>query len=240
MKRFSATVICAFLCILAGAQTFKGLDFGASYQEESIFEAMGTPDSSEASGATVTYRYGECSYTFDNGRFVDASISGSGCSVETVNGILSVGDNVSKLLALRIDLEFVEYPEGMCRLSYPAEDGRTVQFFVKYDADRAVTSMNGFTIVAPKERTSMAGIHFYESIPSVETPYFHIASGDKLEDVLAFKLDIEFSSYGNGICRVYNKRQHEQYLVRYDLDRSIREILPVLKDESRSSRFFVR
>lgn len=229
MKRYTLTAFCILMCTLAGAQTFGGLEFGTSYQEDRIFEALGTPVSSETLNSSVTYSYGESSYTFDNGRFVDARIKGEG-SVGLPGGTLAIGDDLSKLIAMRVDLAFVDYPEGMCRLQYPNGEGRMVQFIVKYDADRKITSMNSFSTVAPKERIASTGAHFYESMRSIETSCISICAGDSLEEVLSFRVDVEFSPYGNGVCRIVNSKRHEQYLLRYDLDRKVREILPVFDD----------
>lgn len=221
-------VLCAASAFSLPAQTVNGLSYGATYTDAEVISAMGRPDNCENKGTGVIYTYGKCRYTFDNGRFVDAKIGDASGVVGVPNGTFKVGDNLSALIAMRADLKFVSFPEGLCRMEYVNEDGRISQMFIKYDADRNIVEMSSFTVAGKKVRTGTGESKFFDALKSVETPFFKLSEGDSLDSILKFRLDVEFSSYGNGICLISNKLQHEQYLLRYDLDLTIKEILPVV------------
>lgn len=240
MKRILLASLCLGFAVSVSAQTVNGLSYGSGYTDEEIVSAIGRPDSIEDKGNSVTYVYGKCRYTFDNGRFVDAKIADGTSAVGIPNGSFKVGDNLSSLIAIRADLKFVGFPEGLCRLEYVNDEGRVVQMFIKYDGDRNIVEISSFTVAGKKVRTGAGDSRFFDALPSVETPYLKLSSGDPLDKILSFTLDVEFSSYGNGICLISNKNHHEQYLIRYDLDLVIKEILPVVETTPEQKKSNVR
>lgn len=229
MKRILLSVLCLASAAAVTGQTLNGLSYGSGYSDEEIVSALGAPDSRESKDGSVTYNYGKCRYTFDSGRFVDAKLGDGSCTVSVPNGSFRVGDNLSSLVAIRADLKFVGFPEGLCRMEYVNGEGRVAQMFIKYDADRNIVEISSFTVAGKKIRAGLGEFRFFDAIPSIETPYVNLSSGEKLDRILVFGFDVEFSSYGNGICLISNKDHHEQYLLRYDLDLVIKEILPVVE-----------
>lgn len=226
MKRILLIVLFLASAAAVSAQTLNGLSYGFFYSDGDIVSALGTPDSCENKGDNVIYTYGKCQYTFDKGRLVDVKIGDDACAVGIPNGSFKVGDNLSALVAIRADMKFVGFPEGLCRMEYVNGEGRVVQMFIKFDNDKNIVEISSFTVSGKKVRTGTGDAKFFSAIPSIETPYVSLSSGESLDRILAFGYDVEFSSYGNGICLISNKNYHESYLLRYDLDLVIKEILP--------------
>lgn len=240
MKRTLITVLCLGFFTGVYAQTVNGLSYGSSYTQDEIVSVMGEPDSCEDKGNSLTYIYGHCRYTFDNGRFVDARIGDGQGIVSIPNGSFRVGDSLCSLIGIRADMKFADFPDGLCRVEYVNEEGRTVQMFIKYDKDLNIEEISSFTVAGKKVWKGTGNLRFFDAIPSIETPYMKLSSGEKLDCILLFDLDVEFSSYGNGICLVSNESHHEKYLIRYDLNLIIKEILPVVETATEQNKSKLR
>lgn len=216
MKR--ALILAFFLSfsVTLSAQTLNGLKYGEYYSKEQVAAAFGAPE-----------QYGENQYGFDaSGRLVSADIKDDKCVVGLATGKFKVGDDLKHMLYIRADIERVGEMPGVCRIRY-MEKERSVIFYLYMDSDNVIQEISRFEIVRTKERQDMGDSRFFQSIPSVKTTIVDLRVGDLLEYVLDCDVDVEFTGYGNGICRIHNDKRREQYLLRYDLNHVIREILPI-------------
>lgn len=210
------SVLQAMLFVTLPAQTLNGLKYGEYYSKDQIVAAFGTPE-----------QYGDNQYAFDaSGRLVGADIKDDKCVVGLVTGKFKVGDDLKHMLYIRADIEKVGEVPGVCRVRY-MENGRSVIFYLNLDENNVIREISRFEIVRNKERQDMGDSRFFQSIPSVKTTIVDLRAGDLLEYVLDCEVDVEFTGYGNGICRIHNDKRREQYLLRYDMNHVIREILPI-------------
>ena len=219
-KAFILTVLAVIPTILLpaamSAQTLNGLKYGEYYTKDQAAAALGAPE-----------QYGYNQYAFDaSGRLVGADIKNDKCVVGLVTGSFKVGDDLKHMLYIRADIEKVGEVPGVCRVRY-MENGRSVIFYLNLDENNVIREISRFEIVRNKERQDMGDSRFFQSIPSVKTTIVDLRVGDLLEYVLDCEVDVEFTGYGNGICRIHNDKRREQYLLRYDMDHVIREILPI-------------
>lgn len=219
-KTFILTVLAVIPAILLpaamSAQTLNGLKYGEYYSNDQVAEALGAPE-----------QYGDNQYAFDaSGRLVGADIKDDKCVVGLVTGKFKVGDDLKHMLYIRADIEKVGELPGVCCVRY-TEKGRSVIFYLYLDENNVIREISRFGIVRGKERQDMGDSRFFQSIPSVKTAVVDLRVGDLLEYVLDYEMDVEFTGYGNGICRIHNDKRREQYLLRYDMDHVIREILPI-------------
>lgn len=218
-KAFAIIGFSVFLTMLSAtlsAQTLNGLKYGEYYSEDQVVAAFGTPE-----------QYGQNQYAFDpSGRLVGADIKDDKCVVGLVTGKFKVGDDLKHMLYIRADIERVGEVPGVCRVRY-TEKGRSVIFYLYLDENNVIREISRFEIVRSKERQDMGDSRFFQSIPAVKTTVVDLRVGDLLKYVLDYEMDVEFTGYGNGICRIHNDKRREQYLLRYDMDHIIREILPI-------------
>ena len=233
MKKLFLSAALAITGLSAAAQSVDGLEYGAYYQKQEITAALGDAQESGQDPAHLTFRCGASSFSFDfsaqnadgAGRFVAVDILDAAHTVRFPLGEFKVGDSLKKLLYLRGDLEFLAFEDKLCRLSYIDMNGKKVSVMLEYDDDNIITHIRDLTIGGRKPDTGSRKGKFFNAIPITEVAGTSVRAGEPLERLLDLEVDVEFSPYGNGICRIWNDRMHEQYLVRYDLDHIIKEIL---------------
>lgn len=232
MKKAILILAGTLLALSVSAQSVNGLNYGGFYTQEEISTAFGAQTGVDPTNSQVL-KFGGSSFIFDIAnptedgkiRLLGVDIRDARHVVKFPLGEFKVGDPLTKILYLRGDLEIVGQPENTCRLSYYNKNDRKVCVTLELDAEKNIKAIYDLSVGGKKPATKERVSRFYEALPIVETAGVELKAGDTLDKLLGANVNIEFSSYGNGICRIYNEKVQEQYLVRYDLDHIIKEIL---------------
>lgn len=236
MRKMFLTALAVLSWLYASAQSIDGLEFGSYYSINEIRARLsGASESSDKKGNSV-FTEGVSSFFFDftgaagaeEGRLVNATVCDEKHTLKFPFGTFRVGDSLEKLLFGRADLDFAGYAANTCMMSSAAGSDRSAQATIKYNTERRITEIYG---IGAGERKSAKGFdaRFFNSVQSAEIAGVALHVGDPLTKLLSMKVDIVFSPYGNGICCVTADGifRSSSYLVRYDNNHIVKEILPL-------------
>lgn len=234
MKKIIFAVASLLCCVYAYSQSVDGLAYGSFHSKEAIRAALPSAVEINGTDGSQVFKVGNSTFGFDftgayestDGRFVSVDICDEDHVVKFPLGEFKVGDNLEKLLYRRGDMEFVNTPDKICRLSYYNKGGNKVSVMIKYDDDKVIREIRDLSIGEKKKKDASATKYgFYNAVPVVETSGITLNAGDPLSRLLDINVDIEFSSYGNGVCKISSSKLRVQYLIRYDTNYTIKEIL---------------
>lgn len=236
MKKMLLTTLAVLSGLYASAQSIDGLEFGSYYSIDEIRSSLsGASESSDKKGSSV-FTKGMSSFFFDftgaeegeEGRLVNATVCDEGHSVKFPFGTFHVGDSLEKLLFGRADLDFAGYAANTCMMSSAAGSDRSAQAAIKYNTDRRITEIYGIGTGERKIAKSFDA-RFFNSVQNAEIAGVALHAGDSLTKLLSMKVDIVFSPYGNGVCCVTADGifRSSSYLIRYDNNHIVKEILPL-------------
>lgn len=234
MKKFTLTAVSVLAAgFVATAQSVDGLEYGSYYSKGDITSILHRTQESVSDNGFLVFKSGKSTFSFDftsayesvDGRFVGIDICDAGHVVKLPLGEFKVGDTLEQLLYFRGDMEFLAFEGNLCRLSCLNKGGKKVSVMLEYDDNMVITRIREMAVSGKKDGKADKKGKFFNAVPVVETAGINIQAGDPLSKLLTLEVDIEFSPYGNGICCITNERLHEAYLIRYDMQHIVKEIL---------------
>lgn len=235
MKKITFSILCILFSIAVSAQSVDGLELGSYYSKDQIHVALSHALESTADNGMQVFTCAGSRFYFDftgayesnDGLFADAEILDADHTVKFPFGTFKVGDPLVCLLHFRASVQMMNAGESSCILSY-LKGNRKLTALVRYDGKKKIVGIKDFGSEKTKkaERTEIG--HFYNAVPSVRVGAEFVAAGDTLDKLLALNADVEFNDLPNGICKITTGgHKPAKYLVRYDLNHIVKEILPL-------------
>lgn len=235
MKKIIATLLLALPCLAVAAQSVNGLEIGSYYDKGSIYTALNHAKELTAENGQQLFISGTSSFFFDftgayesnDGRFASADVRDASHIVKFPFGEFQVGDGLDKLLKLRADISVSGRQSGECTVSYTKRSGVRMSAQVRFNEGFIITEITDFRLDKVKKQDMQQG-NFYNAVSSVVVSGNSLEMGFPLATLLRFGVDVTFSQYPNGVCLISTGGRHPvQYLVRYDMNYIVREILPL-------------
>lgn len=235
MKKIVSTFLFALPCLAMAAQSVDGLEIGSYYSKDAVYTVLNHAKELTADNGQQLFISGTSSFYFDftgayesnDGRFASADVRDDSHVVKFPFGEFKVGDNLEKLLKLRADLDIAGRQSGECVISYTKRSGVRMSATVRYIEGFVITEITDFRLDKVKKQDMKQG-SFYNAVSSVVVSDSSLEMGFPLSTLLRFGVNVTFSSYPNGVCLISTGDRHPvQYLVRYDMNFIVREILPL-------------
>ena len=235
MKKTVVSIICSLFAVMAAAQSVNGLELGSYYSKDMIHALLSRALESTADDGMFVFTSGESKFYFDftgafesnDGRFVDAAVYDPDHIVEFPFGEFRVGDSLTRLLYLRANVQMVDTEESFCTVSY-VKGTRKMAVRIELDEEMNVAGALNFTAGKVEKDVRMERGPFYAAVPSVRVGTVVIKAGDPLSKLLTLHADVNFTGLHNGVCKITTGGwKPVSYLVRYDLDHIVKEILPL-------------
>lgn len=235
MKKIFSTLLLALPCLTLAAQSVDGLEIGSYYSKGAIYTSLHHAKELTAENGQQLFISGMSSFYFDftgafesgEGRFASAVIKDNNHVVKFPFGEFTVGDGLDKLLKLRADIAVSGRQSGECTVSYTKRSGVRMSTKVKFNEGFIITEITDFRLDKVKKQDMQQG-NFYNAVSSVVVSGNSLEMGFPLATLLRFGVDVTFSQYPNGVCLISTGGRHPvQYLVRYDMNYIVREILPL-------------
>lgn len=236
MKKIFSTLLLALTCVAMTAQSIDGLELGSYYGKGAVYSALHHAKELTAENGQQLFISGMSSFYFDftgafesgEGRFASAVVLDGTHVVKFPFGEFRVGENLGKLLDLRADLDIVGRNEGECVISYTKRSGVRMSALVKFNEGFVITEISQFRLDKVKKASDPKKNEFYNAVSSVVIAGNSLEMGFSLSTLLKFGMNVIFTSYPNGVCLISTGgRTPVQYLVRYDMNHIVREILPL-------------
>lgn len=236
MKKTIISIVCSLFAFSAIAQSICGLELGSYYSKDQVHVALSRALESTDDNGMFVFTCGQSKFYFDftggfestDGRFADAEVYDPNQIVKFPFGEFKVGDPLTRLLYLRANIQLLDAGESTAILSY-VKGVRRLAASVKFDGEMELTEIRNFVSEKIK-KAEKAEVRnpFYAAVPSVRVGTVVIKAGDPLSKLLSLNANIDFNGRPNGVCRVVTGGwKPASYLVRYNLDHVIKEILPL-------------
>lgn len=235
MKKIFSTLLLALPCLTLAAQSVDGLEIGSYYSKDAVYTVLNHAKELTADNGQQLFISGMSSFYFDftgafesgEGRFASAVIKDNNHVVKFPFGEFTVGEGLDKLLKLRADIAVSGRQSGECTVSYTKRSGVRMSANVRFNEGFIITEITDFRLDKVKKQDMKQG-NFYDAVSSVVVSGNSLEMGFPLSTLLRFGVDVTFSQYPNGVCLISTGGRHPvQYLVRYDMNYIVREILPL-------------